>query len=150
MNKDKSRIAETPEEDPRGDSQIMGVALGDPEESDLFTETEDGYELDATPNDELRELAKRWENDAEYPTVVILTVKLSPTLNAFPTVDLARLLRVIGYRFLTTAPTVVTRPFWQPGEDTTRFFLKFTHAALSRFSRVVKSHRYHRDSRPGL
>jgi len=60
MNKDKSRIAKTPEEDPRGDSQIMGVALGDPEESDLFTETEDGYELDATPNDELRELVDEW------------------------------------------------------------------------------------------
>jgi len=46
-------------------SQMFGIVIGHPPQCDLFREIEDGYEIDATPNNELRELIEKWRSD-EY------------------------------------------------------------------------------------
>lgn len=45
-------------------SQLFGIVIGHPPQCDLFREVEDGYELDATPNEELRELVDWWNGRA--------------------------------------------------------------------------------------
>ena len=46
-------------------SQVFGIAIGHPPESELFREVDDGYVLDATPNDEIRELIEQMRTDQE-------------------------------------------------------------------------------------
>jgi len=44
-------------------SQMFGIVIGHPPQCDFFREIEDGYEIDATPNSELRELIQEWRSD---------------------------------------------------------------------------------------
>ncbi len=44
-------------------SQLFGIVIGHPPQCDLFQEVEGGYEIDATPNSELRELIDEWRDE---------------------------------------------------------------------------------------